>query len=140
VVNHGLHRRNSRVCLLKYSKHSAGGEIERRRFERAPVTVGVSYSVLGDSRWQRAYAIDLSGGGICFWSVEQLAPGAEIAPRFRLPKTQRVILAQGRVLASMFDLKTNEYSHHVAFTKISESDQQAIVECVGKIARLAPAL
>lgn len=47
-----------------------------------------------------------------------------------LPKTERIILARGQVVMSLFDDATKEYSHGVAFTYIAQSDQEAIVTFV----------
>ncbi len=117
-------------ALVKYFEQLIGEHPQRRRFERAPVNMAVSYSIVGDGRSQNVSAIDLSGSGVRISSVERLGPGTQIELQSRLPKTKRVILCRGQVIMSFFDDKTNQYSHGVAFTYVSQSDQEAIVAFV----------
>ncbi len=116
--------------LVKYFEQLIGEHPQRRRLERAPVNMSVVYSIVGDGRSQNVSAIDLSGSGVRISSVERLGPGTQIELQSRLPKTKRVILCRGQVIMSFFDDKTNQYSHGVAFTYVSQSDQEAIVAFV----------
>ncbi len=119
-----------RANAIAANAHVDDDAAQRRRFARAPANVSVTYSIEGAARWQRASAIDLSGGGLRIWSVEQHAPGVQLAVRFRVPKIRRVVQARGRIVMSFFDGKTHDYSHGVAFTHIAKSDQEAILESV----------
>ncbi len=123
-------------ALVKYFEHHLTGEHpQRRRLERAPINMAVSYSIVGDGRSQNVSAMNLSGSGVRISSVERLGPGTQIELQSRLPGSKRVILCRGQVIMSFFDDKTNEYSHGVAFTYIPQSDQEAIVAFVQKILR-----
>lgn len=115
---------------IEEAVRSSRFQAQRRQFERAPANMSVVYSIEGAVQWQRASAIDLSGGGLRIWSVDQHAPGVQLAVRFRLPKIRRVVQARGRIVMSFFDGKTHDYSHGVAFAHIAQSDQEAIVEFV----------
>ncbi len=109
-------------ALQTYFEHQLSGErLQRRRLERAPANMAVSYSIVGDGRTQNASAMNLSGSGVRISSEERLGPGTQIEVQSRLPKTERVILARGQVMMSLFDYTTNEYSHGVAFTYIAQS-------------------
>lgn len=129
-----------RFALQNYFDHHAIGERpQRRRLERAPVNMPVSYSVVGDGRSRNVSALNLSGSGVRISSVERLGPGTQIEVQSRLPNTERVILARGQVLRSLFDDTTKEYSHGVAFTVyIAQSDQEAIVTFVQETLPAAP--
>lgn len=124
-------------ALAKYFEHLTGEHSERRRLERAPVNMAVSYSIVGDGRSQNVSAMNLSGSGIRISSVERLGPGTQIELQSRLPQGKRVILCRGQVIMSFFDDKTNEYSHGVVFTYIPQGDQEAIVAFVQETLRAA---
>jgi len=125
------------VLLTYFELDSTVEHEQRRQFERAPVNVGLSYSVEDGARWQRASTINLSGGGLRIWSVEEHAPGVQVAVRFRLPKFRRVVQANGRIVKSFFDGVSHDYSHGLAFTQIAEADREAIVEFVKSTRRTA---
>lgn len=119
--------------MLKTRENDAENrqELQRRGFDRAPVNIALTYSIAGDGPFRNARATDLSGSGVRISSVKQLARGGgQIALEFRLPNSDRVVTAHGRLVMSFFDGKAHQYSHGIAFTQISKSDQEAIVQCV----------
>ncbi len=105
-------------------------ELQRRAFDRAPVDIAITYLIAGDGQSRTARAIDLSGSGVRISSVIQLARGSQVTVEFPLPGTQRIVAVHGRLVMSFFDGKEHQYSHGIAFTQISKSDQDAIVQCV----------
>ncbi len=69
-------------------------QLERRRFERAPITAQVEYELTnsssGPSRIRRHMA-NISLGGLYISTEEQLRPGTRMVIRFELPNKHRVI-------------------------------------------------
>lgn len=72
----------------------SSAQLERRRFERAPITATVEYELTnsssGPSRVRRHLA-NISTGGLFISTEEQLRVGARMVVRFELPNKHRVI-------------------------------------------------
>lgn len=118
----------------------------QRRFPRVRVDIPIVYSMVGDNVWQNARITDLSGGGLRISAAADLVPGAQITLGFNLPQGEQKVLTAGRIVMSFFDGPTQQYSHGVAYTRMSHADQEAIVKHVNDALRLnsrfftAPAL
>ncbi len=72
----------------------SSAQLERRRFERAPITAQVEYELTnsssGPSRVRRSMA-NISTGGLFITTEEPLKAGARMVVRFELPNKHRVI-------------------------------------------------
>ena len=72
----------------------SSAQLERRRFERAPITAQVEYELTnsssGPSRVRRNMA-NISAGGMFISTEENLRAGARMVVRFELPNKHRVI-------------------------------------------------
>ncbi len=118
------------MLKARMTEDGNGQRLQRRGFDRAAMNIAVIYSIGGDAQSQSALAIDLSGSGIRISTGHPLTRGAEMALEFCLPNSERAVAAQGRLVMSFFDGASHQYSHGIAFTQISKSDQEAIVACV----------
>jgi c-di-GMP-binding flagellar brake protein YcgR len=74
---------------------SAPPRTNRRRYLRVPVRVEV---LEADSRNSCAYAINLSGTGVCLQSGQARSPGERLRLRFRLPPSNRQIEPEAEVV------------------------------------------
>ena len=74
----------------------SSAQLERRRFERAPITAQVEYELTnsssGPSRVRRNMA-NVSLGGMFITTEEPIRVGTRMVVRFELPNHHRVILA-----------------------------------------------
>lgn len=77
-------------------------QLERRRFERAPITATVEYELTnassGPGRVRRNLA-NISTGGLFINTEEQIRAGARMVVRFELPNRHRVIAVSRVVYA-----------------------------------------
>ncbi len=95
-------------------------DIEKRRIPRLPLDVEVNYSGRAIARSK-----DISEGGICLISEEELIPEDYITLIFHLPPTDEQIKAYGKVMWS------NKVSEHlfetgINFWDIDEMDLEKI--------------
>ncbi|MDQ6826951.1 MAG: PilZ domain-containing protein [Candidatus Eremiobacteraeota bacterium] len=106
-----------------------------RQFERAHVDLPISYSIVEEDliRKGNAQIVDLSAGGARMCGAADFTQGSQITLRFTLPSGQRELYVRGRIVMSFFDGPGQQYSHGVAFTHISRSDQEAIVRHVDDV-------
>jgi uncharacterized protein (TIGR02266 family) len=69
-------------------------QLERRRYERAPINAQVEYELTnassGPSRVRKSMA-NISTGGLFIRTEEPLGPGTRMVVRFELPNRHRVI-------------------------------------------------
>ncbi len=72
----------------------SSAQLERRRFERAPITAQVEYELTnsssGPSRVRKSMA-NISTGGLFITTEEPLRTGTRMVVRFELPNRHRVI-------------------------------------------------
>ncbi len=99
---------------------------ERRRFDHVRVNLAISYSVVGEEESQSVRAVDLSVGGLRFLDSAELFRDSQVSVRFGLPQIDHDIVARGRIVMSFFDSSQEKYSHSVTFTKIAQSDLEAV--------------
>ncbi len=109
--------------------------VHSRQFERAKVDLVASYSVTerdciseGETR-----IVDLSAGGARISGAADYFQGSQITLQFILPSDQREVFVHARIVMSRFDGSTLQYSHGIAFTHISQADQEAIVRHVDDV-------
>jgi c-di-GMP-binding flagellar brake protein YcgR len=101
-----------------------------RRYLRAPVTMGVSYTLDGETENRHSHSSDLGGGGLRLATHEDLALGTVLLLRFTLPGAARETVARGRIVLSFFNADSAQFHHGIAFTQIDPRDQETIVAFV----------
>ena len=104
--------------------------IDQRRAPRLPLDVRVNYSF--DAI---AHSKDISEGGICLITEEELAAGKMLNIQFILPENERKIQAIGKI---MWCRKATEhyYESGIEFWDIADKDKEAIKRYLdGKIGR-----
>ena len=113
------------------------GMIERRRFPRLPVNMGVDYKAL-DKKESDSITMDsknISVGGIRIILLEKTEIGSLLELKFLLPESQKLISATGRVAwVEEFIVgdakKARAYEAGIEFINISEEDRNKIGEYV----------
>jgi c-di-GMP-binding flagellar brake protein YcgR len=110
----------------------------RRRYVRVAVETTISYTRDGEGETKSGYSSDLGGGGIRVATDEDLPLGAVLLLRFKVPKTERELVARGRIVLSFYNAEDKQFFHGVAFTQIDPKDQEEIVRYVAaEVQRLA---
>ncbi|HJZ68198.1 MAG TPA: PilZ domain-containing protein [Blastocatellia bacterium] len=78
----------------------SSAQLERRRFERAPITTQVEFELTnsssGPSRIRRHMA-NVSTGGLFINTQEPIRPGTRMVVRFELPNNKHRVIAISRV-------------------------------------------
>lgn len=104
---------------------------QQRQYYRAPVDVAVDATLEDEgSAVIPSRAHDLSGAGIRISMDRNLDSGQVLELQFRLPSGTPEIKAFGRVVLSYFEGSSGRYYHGMAFTRISATDQEAIVHYI----------
>jgi c-di-GMP-binding flagellar brake protein YcgR len=105
-------------------------QLERRRFERAPITAQVEYELTnasaGPTRVRKCLA-NVSVGGLFINSTEPLRAGTRMVVRFELPNKYRVI-AVSRVCYTRKGM-----GFGVEFLGLDEADRQEIQAYVSSV-------
>lgn len=108
---------------------------ERRRFPRIEAELLVRYKVLKTSdQKQEATTKNLSAGGICLVSRERFKPGTVLALDIQFPKSDKPLLAGGKVIWSdksrlgPSPAGHQRFDNGVEFVEISAGDRQRIIE------------
>jgi hypothetical protein len=97
----------------------------RRQFERVAVDLPGTYR-LGDlDDLHTSRLINLSAGGVCLESEDDLAAGTVVRIRFALNGQE--IPAAGRVAMSYRDGKTKRFGHGIAFTAFENPRHQEYI-------------
>ena len=110
----------------------------RRRYVRVAVSFEASYVVDGTDQAKAGETTDLGGGGIRLATHDDLPLGAVLMVSFKLPGTEREVVARGRIVLSFYDAEAKRFFHGIAFTQISPQDQEEIISWVGdRVHRLA---
>jgi methyl-accepting chemotaxis protein len=108
--------------------------IQLRKSPRFRVDFPVTYTVAGKPGFRRGQARDLGGGGICFESDENLMPNMLLTISFELAPPTKIDVA-GRVVASRPGENGMSYSHRIAFTTVSDFDQNSILSYIRETRR-----
>lgn len=107
---------------------------EQRKFVRLDTTLPVTYRTLPASEPQRSSTKNISGGGICVFVEESLAPKTLIEVEITLPERQGPIVFTGEIVwCEQFQVVGKEphsIQAGVRFVSISPDDQQAILQHV----------
>jgi uncharacterized protein (TIGR02266 family) len=78
----------------------SSAQLERRRFERAPISTQVEFELTnsssGPSRVRRHMA-NVSSGGLFICTEEPIRSGTRMVVRFELPNTKHRVIAVSRV-------------------------------------------
>jgi c-di-GMP-binding flagellar brake protein YcgR len=106
-----------------------GTRPDARRHQRAPLETRVSYAIEDDGP-HVCDSSDIGGGGIRLAMPGELEPGTVLLLRFRLPGSEREIVARGKSVMSFYSGAQARYMHGVAFTQIDAADQAEIVRFV----------
>ncbi len=110
----------------------------RRRYVRVAVDFPVSYSREGVEETKTGRSADLGGGGVRIATDEDLPLGAMLLLRFKVPPTEREMVARGRIVLSFYNADEQQFFHGVSFTHIDPRDQDEIIRYVaGEVQRLA---
>lgn len=111
---------------------------ERRKFPRISVELFVRYKIL-DTPAQafEAQTKNISGGGVCLITREELKPGTIVAMDIRFPRSQEPVVVSGRVIWSdQSKLGPSPAGHlrfdnGIEFVQISEKDRNFIMDQAG---------
>jgi len=116
-----------------------GGEAPyRRRFVRVASEFSVSYSREGGDDSKQGQSADIGGGGVRVATDEDLPLGAVLMLRFRVPNSEREMVARGRIVLSFYNAEEQRYFHGISFTHIDPRDQEEIIRYVAtEVQRLA---
>ncbi|MBI4323081.1 MAG: PilZ domain-containing protein [Candidatus Omnitrophica bacterium] len=115
------------------SKH--GGE-ERRQFVRLDTTLPVSYRVLPSTAMKASTTKNISGGGLCVFLNERLAPGTPLEVAVQLPDRPKPICFTGEVAwCEEYEVvgkiqRSRAIQAGVKFVYFSPKDQEAIMQHV----------
>ena len=108
----------------------SSAQLERRRFERAPITAQVEYELTnsssGPSRVRRNVA-NISIGGMFITTEEPIRAGTRMVVRFELPNRHRVI-AVSRVCYTRKGLGLG-----VEFLNLDEEDRDEIESYIASL-------
>jgi c-di-GMP-binding flagellar brake protein YcgR len=107
-----------------------------RRFSRANVSLPVQYTLSDSSERHDGLIINLGGGGLRVSTELDLARGQLVTLHFNLPNVANLINARAKVVLSFFEGSTSKYAHGLAFSQISNEDQNHIVAYVESIAHV----
>lgn len=110
---------------------------ERRRFPRLDVELIVRYKVLSTSEQEfEATTKNISQGGLCLLTHEELKPDTFLAVEIKFPQTPEPVVAIGHVVWSQASplgpspAGHRRFDNGIEFEKISDSDRQRIGKCV----------
>ena len=110
---------------------------ERRRFPRLQVELIVRYKILETSEQHcEATTKDISAGGVCLITREQLKAGSSLAVDIKLPQQTEPVMAVGRVVwsnVSRLGLSPGghqRYDNGIEFVEIKDKDRQRIIKKV----------
>jgi c-di-GMP-binding flagellar brake protein YcgR len=78
------------------------GDLHRRQFVRVEVSLPVEFALEGEPTPHDGSVFDLGAGGMRLVASYDLPPRANLNLKFRLPATDRGIVARGRVVLSFF--------------------------------------
>lgn len=108
-------------------------EHDRRRFPRLKTELLVRYKILEVPEKQiDAKAKDISSGGICLVAREKINPGSFLMLEIRFPKSDKPVIAYGRVVWSgesslgLSPAGHMRFDNGIEFTQISDSDRERI--------------
>ncbi|MFN2528498.1 MAG: PilZ domain-containing protein [Candidatus Baltobacteraceae bacterium] len=106
---------------------------QQRQYYRAPVDFAVAATRADDDAVLASRAHDLSGAGMRLSMDRDLSKGQVLELHFRLPTGAPEIKAFGLIVLSYFEGSSGRYYHGIAFTRISASDQEAIVHYIHEV-------
>jgi c-di-GMP-binding flagellar brake protein YcgR len=108
----------------------SSAQLERRRFERAPIIAQVEYELTnsssGPSRVRKNMA-NISTGGLFITTEEPIRAGTRMVVRFELPNKHRVI-AVSRVCYAKKGIGLG-----VEFLKLEDEDREEIETYIGSM-------
>ena len=110
---------------------------QQRQYYRAPVDFALTATLNDPHETIASHAHDLSGGGIRISMERNLDRGQVVELHLRLPSGTPEIRAYGQVVLSYFEGSSQRYHHGVVFTRISATDQEAIVHYIHEVQRRA---
>lgn len=108
---------------------------QQRRFYRASVNFPVTVAVTGEEQVILGNAVDLSGGGVRVETRSDLSKGRQLTLRFKLTAGSAEMAVRGHIVLSFFNGSKQQFAHGIAFTQISQADQEAIVHFIHELQR-----
>jgi c-di-GMP-binding flagellar brake protein YcgR len=113
---------------------------DKRKFPRVDEKWKISYQVLDKERYLdtliRQYAVNISGGGICFISAAELEPNAMVAINLESPQFPSAILALAKVVRCKQTREGYEIGAEFAWVGWQNNHaQQAIADYIASAAR-----
>ncbi len=107
----------------------------QRRFYRASVSFPVTIAVTDENLVVLGNAVDLSGGGVRVETRSDLMKGRQLTLRFKLSPESPEMVVRGHMVLSFFNAAKQQFAHGIAFTQISQADQEAIVHFIHEVQR-----
>ena len=115
-----------------------GEQPYRRRYVRVGLDAPISYEREGVEGPKEGRSSDLGGGGIRLSTTEDIPLGSVLLLRFRLPDSEREVLARGRIVLSFYNAEDKRFFHGIAFTQIDPRDQDEIARyATAEVQRIA---
>ena len=99
-----------------------------RQYPRVSADCKVDYEVVqqeGRGEMETGFAVNISGGGLCFTSQEQLPMGAMVALKVRMPQMPSPIVALARVMWTRPQQGSGLFENGVEFWWLGWGDSSA---------------
>ncbi len=101
---------------------------ERRRYMRLKASVGVNYNIIGKPGAVTAFSKDISAGGICVISKDQMLVDTPLQLEIKIPDLKDPIRALARIVWQRRFEEINKeakvcYDTGIEFTGISDFDR-----------------
>ena len=109
---------------------------ERRHFVRLDTRLDVTYTLLPTTQAQQTVTKGIGGGGICFFSDRELAPGDRLQVAMKLPGREPPVNCTAEVIwCEPYEVigktaRQRSIEVGVRFLEISPQDQDAVMQHV----------
>ena len=97
---------------------------ERRKHIKIPCLMLCAYSDMKEQDFKETFMIDISQGGMKFFTIEEYEEGKELFIKINVPEE---ILLVAEVVRKNYDAISGKYKTAVKFTKIEGSGNQQLV-------------
>lgn len=96
---------------------------ERRKYLRLEASVEVKYKVIGKPGEVKVFAKDISAGGLCIFTQENLASNTPLELKIKIPDLVDPIQALGKVIWQKKTESSQNFDMGIEFTGISDFDR-----------------
>ena len=109
---------------------------ERRHFVRLDTRLDVTYTVLPATQAQQTVTKGIGGGGVCFFSDRELAPGDQLQVAMKLPSREQPVNFTAEVIwCEPYEVigktgRQRSVEVGVRFLEIAPQDQEAVMQHV----------